>query len=115
MKTFLLIILAASILSGCGVRDRLFGGGSGQADIALPFSAKLTRGDDRRNILVRVTRAGGVSVDDVRESVRFQATRYCLGNYGASDTRWVIDPVTSDWAFTRDGQDMIFSGRCVAR
>ena len=101
------------MLSGCGLRERLFGG-NGQADAALPYRAKLTKGDDRRDIAVRV-RAGGVTVSDVRESVRFEATRYCLATYGGSDTRWQIDPATGDWAFTRDGQDMIFSGRCTAR
>ena len=114
MARTILFLCAALMLSGCGVRERLFGGGAGQADAALPFKAKLTKGDDRRNISVRV-RAGGVSVDDVRESVRFEATRYCLASYGASDTRWDVDPVTGDWAFIREGQDMIFSGRCVAR
>lgn len=100
------------MLGGCGVRERLFG--DGQSPDALPFNAKLTKGDDRRDIAVRV-RAGGVTVNDVRESVRFQATRYCLATYGASDTRWRIDPATGDWAFTREGQDMIFNGRCTAR
>ena len=114
MTRLTLVFCAALMLSGCGVRERLFGGGAGQADTALPFKAKLSKGDDRRNISVRV-RAGGVSVDDVRESVRFEATRYCLSSYGASDTRWDIDPTTGDWAFNRDGQDMIFTGRCVAR
>lgn len=113
MTRIILFVCAALMISGCGIRERLFGG-DGQADTALPYPAKLTKGEDRRDIAVRV-RAGGVSVDDVRESVRFQATRYCLATYGASDTRWDIDPATGDWAFSRDGQDMIFTGRCVAR
>ncbi len=112
-KRAILMFCAALLLSGCGVRERLFGG-SGQAAASLPYNAKLARGEDRRDIAIRV-RAGGVSVDAVRESVRFQATRYCLSTYGGSDTRWEIDPVTGDWAFRRDGQDMIFNGRCVAR
>lgn len=102
------------MISGCGVRERVFGAGATQSDVALPFRAKLTKGVDRRDFTVRV-RAGGASVDRVRESVRFQATGYCLSTFGGSDTRWAIDPVTGDWAFTRDGEDMIFSGRCTAR
>ncbi len=113
LKRWIILGSVAVLLSGCGsVRDRIFGGS--QSDSALPFRATLTKGDDRRNISVRV-RAGGVAVADVRESVRFQATRYCLTNFGGADTRWQIDPVSRDWAFTRDGQDMIFQGRCVAR
>ena len=110
----IVLICIALTLSGCGLRQRIFGGGAGQADTALPYRAKLTKGDDQRDISVRV-QAGGVSVAQVRDSVRFQATRYCLSTYGGSETRWTIDPVTRDWAYTRDGQDMIFTGRCVAR
>jgi len=60
-------------------------------------------------------RAGGATVEQVRESVRFRATRYCLPTYGGSDVEWTIDPETDDWAFTRDGSDMVFSGRCLKR
>lgn len=113
LKRWIILGSVAALLSGCGdLRDRVLG--VSQADRALPFRASLSKGDDRRDIAVRV-RAGGVSVADVRESVRFQATRYCLGTFGGADTRWQIDPATGDWAFRRDGEDMIFQGRCVTR
>ncbi|MEO0918107.1 MAG: hypothetical protein AAFY31_14145 [Pseudomonadota bacterium] len=114
LKACVILVFSASLLTGCaGVRERIFGTGA-QSDRALPFRASLSKGDDRRDVTVRV-RAGGVGVADVRESVRFPATRYCLTTFGGSDTAWVIDPSTGDWAFSRDGQDMIFQGRCVAR
>lgn len=103
----------ALALSGCGVRERIFGT-SGQSDRTLPYRASLAKGDDRRNIAVRV-RADGASVPQVRESVRFPATRYCLTTFGGSDTRWTLDPRTGDWAYTREGGEMVFTGRCVAR
>ena len=114
LKRWIILGSVALILSGCGIRERLFGGG-GQADRALPYRTTVSKGEDRRNFAVRVVRAGGVSVADVRESARFGATRYCLTTFGGSDTRWEIDPRTGDWAFMRDGSDMIFRGRCVAR
>jgi hypothetical protein len=114
MRVWVLIFLMSTMgLSGCsGVRDRIFG--AGEEAQGLPFRAVLARGADRRNFTVRV-RAGAVPVEQVRESVRFPATRYCLTTYGASDTRWTIDPATRDWAFQQNGNDMVFSGRCVAR
>lgn len=113
LKSWCILICIGMILSGCGVRERVFGVG-GEADRALPFRTSLSKGEDRRNITVRA-RAGGVSVAEVRESVRFEATRYCLGTFGGADTRWEIDQRTGDWAFERDGRDMIFRGRCVTR
>lgn len=114
MRVWVLIFAIVTMgLSGCsGVRERIFG--AGEEAQGLPYRGVLARGTDRRDFTVRV-RAGGVSVSDVRESVRFPATRYCLTTYGASDTRWVMDAATGDWSFTRDGSDMIFRGRCVAR
>ncbi len=130
-----LVLLA---LSGCGGFDSLagssgfdslagssgfdslggssgFGGaGEGTPSAPLDFRAQLQRGEDRRDFTVRA-RAGGATVGQVRESVRFRATRYCLPTFGGSEVDWVIDPVTGDWAFTRDGADMIFSGRCIRR
>ena len=113
MRTGMLIFACLTLtLSGCAnVRERIFGN---PQEASLPYRAVLTKGEDRRDFAVRV-RAGGVSVPDVRESVRFPATRYCLTTFGGSDTRWSIDPASGDWAFRRDGQDMIFNGRCVAR
>lgn len=116
MRTGLILALFL-LLAGCGTVGGLFGGlfGRDVSDRALPYKASLSRGaEDRRNFVVTV-RAGGTSVGDVRESVRFPATRYCLSTYGGSEADWVIDPATGDWAFSRDGESMIFQGRCTAR
>jgi len=113
IKLFVIFSLSALVAGCASQRERLFGAG-GQSAAELPYRAKLIKGDDRRNITISV-RAGGSSVDAVRETVRFQATSYCLSTFGGSDTRWATDPATNDWAFTRSGDDMIFTGRCVAR
>lgn len=118
----LLIASLCVVLAGCGIFNgnsgplgigRIFGDGGASA-AGLPYRAQLRRGEDRRNFVV-TARAGGVGVAAARESVRFPATRYCLETYGGSDVEWVIDPATGDWAFTRNGQDMLFQGRCTAR
>ncbi len=108
----------ALALSGCGN----FGGGflglgglygdGGGGD--LPYRAKVSRGADNRGFVASVN-AGGVSVDDVRESVRFEVTRYCIRNFGGSDAVWKLNPATGDWLFTRDGASMVFEGRCTVR
>jgi len=112
-KHLIVLSCIALTLSGCGLRERIFGT-TGTADRALPYRTSLARGEDRRNITVRV-RARNAGVAQVRESVRFQATRYCLANFGGSDTRWTLDARTGDWAFSHDGDEMVFTGRCVAR
>ena len=119
MRGFGLSVLAVAALplAGCGTIGDAWNGlwGRGGSSDAVPYRAKLSRGaEDRRNFEVAV-QAGGVSVPDVCESVRFPATRDCLKSYGGSEVDWVIDPNSGDWAFSRDGETMIFSGRCLAR
>ncbi|QMU57809.1 MAG: hypothetical protein GKR98_06130 [Boseongicola sp.] len=115
---FLIVICSAFALSGCGVASAVSGwfGGEGLSSRPLPFRASLSRGDDdRRDFVVTVSGAADASLEAVRESARFQATRYCLTTYGGSEAGWVADPVTGDWAFRREEDRMIFQGRCVAR
>ena len=110
---FILISCMTVMLSGCSFFN--FGDGSdGVADVALPFRASLTKGEDPRDFTIFV-RAGANGLDAVRETVRFTATRYCLPVFGGSDVDWVTDPATGDWAFLRDGDDLVFNGRCLAR
>lgn len=111
MRVFLPIIMLV-VLAGCGL-IRPFGG-EGVSASALPYRAKLARGEDPRNVIVTVD-ANGASLDAVRESARFSVTRYCLTTYGGSDADWTMDPVTADWAVRREGGDLILSARCTTR
>ncbi|MCV6593415.1 MAG: hypothetical protein OIF48_10715 [Silicimonas sp.] len=103
-------------LSGCGVVNWFGGlwGDGGAAASGLPYSASLTRGEDRRDFTVEVN-AVGADLSEARESARFPATRYCIETYGASDVDWVIDPATGDWAVSRSDRGLVVSGRCTAR
>jgi len=80
----------------------------------LPFKAKLSSGEDKRDVAIAVVNKGA-GVEEVRESVRFEATKYCLLNYGGSDAEWQVSSVSEDWAFTQDGDKLVFNARCIAR
>lgn len=107
----ILIALIVVSLAGCSWFRR---DGEGVAAAVLPYKASLSKGEDNRDVSISV-RAGDASVEDVRESVRFPATRYCLSVFGGSEVDWSLDPVTADWAYVRDGEDMVFTGRCTSR
>ena len=111
-------MLVTGLLAGCSSFGSLsFGNPARNADTEndLPFRASLSKGADPRNIAVSVTAPGETSVDEVRESVRFEATKYCLLRFGSSDAEWDLDPTTNDWAFTQSGRVLVFSGRCSGR
>ncbi len=101
-------------VAGCGAAGRVIGTDEAKAARALPYKARLSRSDDRREFTVSVA-GRGAGVAEVRESVRFEATEYCIFGFGSSDAQWNIDPASGDWAFTQSGDRLIFAGRCTAR
>ncbi len=109
LRGALMIVLVASV-AACGARNSVQ---RADAPIELPFKAKLSKGD-AQDFSISVDNKGK-GLDEVRESVRFEATKYCLGTFGGSDAEWKIDPATNDWAFNQDGSRLIFNGECIAR
>ena len=113
MKQLLVLGLAVA-LAGCGISERL-GLSRDRTAISLPYRAGLAVGEDQHDIAVAVTAPLTTTVDQVRESARYQATYHCLQNFGDSDADWQIDPATGDWAFVRTEETMIFNARCEGR
>ncbi|MFN3938634.1 MAG: hypothetical protein ACK4KW_13780 [Gemmobacter sp.] len=106
----ILAALAAVLaLAACG--NRTLPGRGAQAEIRLPYRASLSAGADRRDFTVRVENRGA-GIDEVRESVRFQATRHCLTRHGSSDHDFEMDAAGTDWAYTVQGASLVFAGRC---
>jgi hypothetical protein len=96
-------------LSACGWRD------PGPRGAGLPFDAQLDEGETWRSFSVRVV-APGATLEQARESARFEATRHCVDRTGFSDVDWTLDPATGDWAVARtDAGEPVVSGRCARR
>lgn len=109
-------ITICAALAGCG---SFSGIGSetkrASTENELPFKAKASKNsDDKLGFAVSVSNEGA-GVDAVRESVRFEGTKYCLYTNGSSDVLWAEDDASGDWSFTQDGSALVFSGRCVGR
>lgn len=107
-------------LAGCGFSGfsglgSQVGGKRATTENELPFRARLTKdAQDARSFSVSVD-GQGEGVDAVRESVRFEGTKYCLFSRGSSDIAWAMDETTGDWALMTDGTALVFNGRCVGR
>ena len=111
-----LILVLVLVTTSCGRFSGIGGDKSRGAETEnrLPYKAKLSKGDDKRDITITVVNKGA-GLSEVRESVRFEATKYCLLNYGGSDAEWTLDPATGDWAFATSDEALIFTARCSAR
>ena len=112
VRALLITALVFSVAS-CGRLGLGNASKRGEAERALPFKAKLSKGEER-DFSVSVVHKGA-GLDQVRESVRFEATKYCLLTFGGSDAEWQISPTSNDWAFTQDGDKLIFNGACSVR
>ena len=118
------VLILATALAGCGaaqsVSDFVVGGiGVGpnrvRTDVTVPYAAVLVADREDRRAFVVTTREVAVPLADLRESIRYPATRYCIKTFGASDADWTIDAATGDWASSLQDDQRVFSGRCTAR
>lgn len=122
MRVAISLMLIAS-LGACATVDRLRPGSFGkglraerQAFDGIYFRASTDHvSEDRRDFTVKVRNAGR-SLPGALEAGRFEAVKYCLGVFGASDMIWTVGPDQElDAVVLDDGGDLILSGRCTAR
>ena len=74
------------------------------------FSSKLSRSKlDGRSFDLTIRRANR-SLSGAREAGRYEATRFCIKNYGTSDIKWVLDP--DDQSIGLTGKVLKLSGQC---
>ena len=74
------------------------------------FSSKLSRNkSDNRSFDLKVRRANR-SLIGAREAGRYEATRFCIKNFGTSDIKWVLGP--DDQSIGLTGKVLKLSGQC---
>ena len=74
------------------------------------FSSKLSRSKlDDRSFGLTVRRANR-SLLGAREAGRYEATRFCIKNFGTSDIKWVLGP--DDQSIGLTGKVLKLSGQC---
>ncbi|PWK61071.1 hypothetical protein [Roseicyclus mahoneyensis] len=104
-----MVLGVVALVTACGARDQ------GPRGVGLPFDARLSEGETRRDFSVLV-RAPGATLEQARESARYEATRHCIEQTGFSDAIWAIDPATGEWAVARSAAgEPVVSGRCARR
>jgi hypothetical protein len=107
-------------LAGCGGGNvfgigKKSGGKRATPETELPFNAKVTKGaEDILNFSVAVANKGE-GLDAVRESVRYEGTKYCLYTNGSTDVHWESGGEGDDWTSQQSGDSLVFNGRCVGR
>ncbi len=106
MRFCALIPVAALLLTGCGPDedDILFDGQFYRAKISTERGA-------RQDFTVSV-RPVSASLEGAREAARYEATVYCVNNYGSSDISWVVGPDAEDAALPISNDTLLLQGSC---
>jgi len=66
----------------------------------------------RENFEVSVTPVSA-SLDGAREAGRYEATRYCIANYGSSDIAWDAGPDAEEGTLIIAGDSLLLRGTCT--
>lgn len=102
-------ILALVALTACGQSDDaiLFDGQAFRARAA-------TVGEDSANFAVSVSPVSA-SLFGAREAARYEATKYCIANWGSSRISWVVGPDADPrrLALQAQGDTLTLAGRCT--
>lgn len=107
---FGLMLMAALLLAGCSnVRaDKI-------AFDGVYFRSTANAIEKQRDFFeIRVTPASS-SIEGAREAGRYEATRYCIENFGTSNMAWVNGPDAENGSLTINDDSLILRGTCEPR
>ena len=76
------------------------------------FRTKLSKVDGQRDVFTLRVRNASQSINGAREAARYEATVYCVTNYGSSDIKWVVGPDTPPENLRLVDDALTFQGAC---
>ncbi|MEP3920987.1 hypothetical protein [Ascidiaceihabitans sp.] len=77
------------------------------------FRAKLAKVDKQRDQFTVTIGPVSSSLDGAKEAGRYEATRYCIEQFGTSDKTWVIGPDSPNEQLRIEGDKLVLRGACV--
>lgn len=113
MKSVVSILMLGLLLASCSKVQNLTGGQGKTTFDGVQFRARIQKsGDDRQSFVITVPKVSR-SLDGAREAGRYEATRYCIKNYGTSDVVWVNSPDADEGQIVVSDDTMTFRGSCA--
>ena len=74
------------------------------------FSSKITQNKTDNRYFALMVRRASRSLSGARDAGRYEATRFCIKNFGTSDIEWVLGPDDENVGLT--GKILKLSGKC---
>lgn len=95
-------------VSACGINDNRPGFDGHQ------FRAKLSKVDKQRDQIVVTVSDASKSLVGAREAGRFEATKYCISQFGSSNVAWVNGPDAEDADLVIKDGKLELRGACTS-
>ena len=101
-----IIIASVMALASCGqnVNNPAFDGKN--------FRAKLSKVDKQRNQFSIAVSPVSQSLEGAREAGRYEATKYCIAQYGSSRVNWINGPDGEEGALSVIDDKLQLRGAC---
>ncbi len=107
--TLAILLIAALLLTACS--------GERRADrVAFDgqfFRASAKKVDKQRLDFEVTVRPVSASLEGAREAGRYEATRYCVGNFGSSNIDWTSGPDAEDGRLLVSNDRLLLTGTCA--
>ncbi|WP_223423369.1 hypothetical protein [Tateyamaria pelophila] len=103
------LLMAALLVSACsgGIRaDKI-------AFDGVNFRSSASAIDKQRDFFEVTVAPASSSILGAREAGRYEATRYCIKNFGSSDMDWAQGPDAADGTLIIDNDRLILRGTCT--
>ena len=100
-------LLAFVALTACGQNNNRL------AFDGQQFRAKLSKVDKQRDQFSVTVSPVSNSLAGAREAGRFEATKYCIAQFGTSDIAWLSGPDAEDGELTITNDKLEFRGSCT--
>jgi len=76
------------------------------------FRSSASKVDRQRDVIEVAVSPVSASLEGAREAGRFEATRYCIQQYGTSNIDWTYGPDAEDGLLRISGDKLLLQGTC---
>lgn len=106
MRPVVLFLISVALLAACNQRkDQIAFDGQ-------YFRAKASKAGDRREDFVVTVKPVSASPEGALEAGRYQATRYCVLQFGSSEIDWVVGPDQDAGTLVAQNDEITLQGTC---
>ncbi len=113
VRYILPLLVGLTVISGCSTARNLVSGDPEVSFEGIRHKANLSPDTSRGRDFVVTVSPFAVNPGAALEAGRYEATKYCLKQYGGSDASWTVGPDDDPAGFRPVNDTITLDGRCT--